>query len=141
MNLFKRFEILENTRNIRGKKYKMIDIIIMIIYRLLCGLTDFIIIADFMKLKEEYFTKLLNLENGTPSHDFLLDLDARIDSKKFMELFIEWTKDIVQNKIGKNISIDGKTIKSSNDKINNENIPYIVSAFIGKIGYQLAKLK
>ena len=83
-----------------------------------------------MKLKEDYFTKLLNLENGTPSHDCLSDLYASIDPKQFMKIFIEWTKDILEKKTGKKISIDGKAIKSATDKINNGNIPYIVSAFI-----------
>ena len=141
MNLFERFEILEDPRDIRGKKYKLIDILIMTIYGLLCGLKDYVNIADFMKLKEDYFTKLLNLENGTPSHDCLSDVFAVIDSKKFMEIFIEWTKDIVKIKTGKKISIDGKAIKSATDKINNGNIPYIVSAFIGEIGISIGQVK
>ena len=93
MNLFERFEVLEDPRDERGKKYKLIDILIMTIYGLLCGLKDFTNIADFMKLKEDYFTKLLNLENGTPSHDCLSDLYASIDPKQFMKIFIEWTKE------------------------------------------------
>ena len=141
MNLFERFEILEDPRDIKGKKYKLIDILIMTIYGLLCGLKDYVNIADFMKLKEDYFTKLLNLENGTPSHDCLSDVFAVIDSKKFMEIFIEWTKDIVKIKTGKKISIDGKAIKSATDKINNGNIPYIVSAFIGEIGISIGQVK
>ena len=141
MNLFEKFEVLEDPRDIRGKKYKLIDILIMTIYGLLCGLKDFTNIADFMKLKEDYFIKLLNLENGTPSHDCLSDIFAAIDSKKFMEIFIEWTKEIVKNKTGKNISIDGKAIKSATDKINNGSIPYIVSAFIGEIGLSIGQVK
>ena len=141
MNLCERFEILEDPRDIRGKKYKLIDILIMTIYGLLCGLKDYVNIADFMKLKEDYFTKLLNLENGTPSHDCLSDVFAVIDSKKFMEIFIEWTKDIVKIKTGKKISIDGKAIKSATDKINNGNIPYIVSAFIGELGISIGQVK
>ena len=141
MNLFERFEVLEDPRDERGKKYKLIDILIMTIYGLLCGLKDFTIIADFMKLKEDYFTKLLNLENGTPSHDCLSDLYASIDPKQFMKIFIEWTKDILEKKTGKKISIDGKAIKSATDKINNGNIPYIVSAFIGEIGLSIGEVK
>ena len=141
MNIFERFEILEDPRDIRGKKYKLIDILIMTIYGLLCGLKDYVNIADFMKLKEDYFTKLLNLENGTPSHDCLSDVFAVIDSKKFMKIFIEWTKDIIKTKTGKKISIDGKAIKSATDKINNGNIPYIVSAFIGEIGLSIGQVK
>lgn len=141
MNLFERFEVLEDPRDERGKKYKLIDILIMTIYGLLCGLKDFTNIADFMKLKEDYFTKLLNLENGTPSHDCLSDLYASIDPKQFMKIFIEWIKDILEKKTGKKISIDGKAIKSATDKINNGNIPYIVSAFIGEIGLSMGEVK
>lgn len=141
MNLFERFEVLEDSRDERGKKYKLIDILIMTIYGLLCGLKDFTNIADFMKLKEDYFTKLLNLENGTPSHDCLSDLYASIDPKQFMKIFIEWTKDILEKKTGKKISIDGNAIKSATDKINNGNIPYIVSAFIGEIGLSMGEVK
>lgn len=141
MNLFERFEVLEDPRDERGKKYKLIDILIMTIYGLLCGLKDFTNIADFMKLKEDYFTKLLNLEKGTPSHDCLSDLYASIDPKQFMKIFIEWTKDILEKKTGKKISIDGKAIKSATDKINNGNIPYIVSAFIGEIGLSIGEVK
>ena len=141
MNLFKRFEILEDPRDERGKRYKLIDILIMTIYGLLCGLKDFTNIADFMKIKEDYFTKLLNLENGTPSHDCLSDLYASIEPKQFMKIFIEWTKDILEKKTGKKISIDGKAIKSATDKINNGNIPYIVSAFIGEIGLSIGEVK
>ena len=141
MNLFERFEVREDPRDERGKKYKLIDILIMTIYGLLCGLKDFTNIADFMKLKEDYFTKLLNLENGTPSHDCLSDLYASIVPKQFMKIFIEWTKDILEKKTGKKISIDGKAIKSATDKINNGNIPYIVSAFIGEIGLSIGEVK
>lgn len=141
MNLFERFEVLEDPRDVRGKKYKLIDILIMTIYGPLFGLKDFVNIADYMKLNEEYFTSLLGLENGTPSHDCLSDLYAKIDSKKFMEIFIDWTKDIVKNRTGKKISIDGKAVKSATDKINNGNIPYIVSAFIGELGLSIGQVK
>ena len=141
VNLFERFEVLEDPRDIRGKKIKLIDILIMTIYGLLFGLKDFVNIADYMKLNEEYFTELLGLENGTPSHDCLSDIYARIDSKKFMEIFIKWTKDIVQQKTGKKISIDGKAVRSATDKINKGNIPYIVSAFIGELGLSIGQVK
>ena len=141
MNLFERFEVLEDPRDIRGKKYKLIDILIMTIYAILCGQEDYVNISYFMKLKEDYFTNLLGLENGTPSHDCLSDLYAKIDSKKFMQIFIEWVKELVKNKTGKIISIDGKAIRNATDKINGGNIPYIVSAFLGDIGLSIGQVK
>ena len=139
--LFERFEVLEDPRDIRGKKYKLIDILIMTIYGILCGLTDFTNIADFLKIKEDYFTQLLNLEHGTPSHDCLSDVFAAIDSKKFMEIFIEWTKEIIKKKTNKNISIDGKAVKSATEAIKGGNTPYIVSAFLGDVGLSIGQVK
>ena len=101
MNLFERFEVLEDPRDIRGKRYKLIDIIIMTIYGILNKHEDFSNIAYFLELNESYFVSLLGIECGkTPSHDCLSDVYAMINPQKFMETFIEWTKDIVAVKSG-----------------------------------------
>lgn len=54
-SLFEHFEILEDPRDIRGKKYELINILILTIYGILCGYTDFTNMTDFLKLNEEYF--------------------------------------------------------------------------------------
>ena len=138
--IFNHFELLEDPRDIRGKKHELINIIIMTIYGILCGYTDFTNLADFLKVHEDYFTKLLDLKNGTPSHDTLSNVFASIDSKIFMQLFIDWIKDIIKDN-GLHISIDGKAIKSSKDKINGGNTPYIVSAFLSDIGISIGQVK
>jgi predicted transposase YbfD/YdcC len=86
--------------------------------------------------------KLLRIEHGkTPSHDCLSDIYAAINPKKFMEVFIEWTKSIVKIKSGKIINIDGKAVREAQDKINGGNIPYIVSAFLSDIGISIGQVK
>lgn len=55
--------------------------------------------------------------------------------------FCCYWQEIVKNRTRKNISIDGKAIKSATDKINNGNIPHIVSAFIGEIGLSIGQVK
>ena len=138
--LFNHFELLEDPRDIRGKKHELVNILIMTIYGILCGYTDFTNLADFLKVHEEYFTKLLNLEHGTPSHDTLSKVFSIIDSKKFLELFIEWINQIIIDN-GLHVSIDGKTVKSARDKINGGNTPYIVSAFLSDIGISIGQVK
>ena len=142
MNLFERFEVLEDPRDIRGKKYKLIDIMIMTIYGILNKHEDFNNIAYFLELNEEYFVRLLDIKCGkTPSHDCLSDVYAAINPQKFMEVFIEWTKDIVKIKSGSIINIDGKAVRDARDKINGGNIPYIVSAFLSGIGISIGQVK
>ena len=93
--LYNHFEVLEDPRDIRGKKHELNNILIMTIYGILCGYADFTNLAFFLKVHEEYFINLLNLQNGTPSHDTLSNVFSIIDNKKFLEIFIDWIKEIV----------------------------------------------
>ena len=69
--MFNHFEVLDDPRDIRGKIYKLINILIMTIYGILCDYNDFNNLADFLKVYENYFINFLNLENRAPSHDTL----------------------------------------------------------------------
>lgn len=139
-SLFNHFEILEDSRDIRGRKHELIDILIMTIYGILNGYTDFDNMADFLFVHKDYFTELLNLKNGTPSHDTLSRVFSIIDSQKFLKIFIEWINEIIKSN-GIHMSIDGKAIKSARDSINGGNTPYIVSAFLSDIGISVGQVK
>lgn len=139
-SLYQHFEILEDPRSNIGKRHELINIIIMSIYGILVGQTDCVSIADFIKIKEDYFIELLNLENGVPSHDTLSRVFGVINPKEFMNIFIEWIKTVVKDK-GKFLNIDGKAVRSATSKINNGNIPYIVSGFIADLGVSIGQVK
>jgi len=138
--LIEHLEVLEDPRDPRGKRHELINILVMAVYGVLSGFTDFVNMADFLELREEYFVKLLNLEYGIPSHDCFSRVFAIIDAKQFMKIFIEWIKDVVQEK-GRFLSIDGKAVKSATDRVNGGNTPYIVSAFLSEIGISVGQLK
>lgn len=131
------FENLEDTRDNRGKKHKLIDIIVMSIYAIICGNTDSENIADWFHLRKDYFTQLLHLENGIPSADTFLRVFAGINPEKFMSLFVEWISSVVSSS-NKVIAIDGKAVKSAAEK---GNIPYIVSAYLIDIGLSFCQVK
>lgn len=139
-SLFNHFEILEDPRDIRGRKHELIDILIMTIYGILNGYTDFDNMADFLFVHNNYFIELLNLKNGTPSHDTLSRVFSIIDSQKFLSIFIKWINEIIE-KNGVHMSIDGKAIKSARDSINGGNTPYIISAFLSDIGISVGQVK
>ena len=139
-SLFNHFEILEDPRDIRGRKHELINILIMTIYGILNGYTDFDNMADFLFVHRDYFIKLLDLNNGTPSHDTLSRVFSIVDSQKFLEIFIEWINEIIKSN-GIHMSIDGKAIKSARDAINGGNTPYIVSAFLSDIGISVGQVK
>jgi predicted transposase YbfD/YdcC len=139
ISVFSEFSAVPDPRDTRGKRYKLIDLLIMVIYGILNGYDDFENLADFLKQNRLYFKNLLLIEK-TPSHDCLSDLFAMINPKQFMEIFIKWITSIVELKTGTIISIDGKAVKSARDKINGGNTPYILSAFLSEIGLSIGQV-
>lgn len=146
-NLIMYFNELTDTRDNRGLKHELTNCIVMTIFGILAGHYDAENIAYFLTLNEDYFIKELNLENGTPSADTLLRIYSLINPEEFMNAFISWVKNIINEKnnlLGnkyKLVSIDGKAIKSATDKINGGNIPYIVSAFLFDLGISIGQVK
>lgn len=134
------FEDMEDIRDNRGKKHKLKDIIVMSIYAILCGNNDSENIADWLELRKEYFIELMNLENGIPSADTFLRVFRAIEPTEFMKLFAMWVNEVLMIK-GEQVAIDGKAIRSAADKINNGNIPYIVSGFLTEIGISIGQVK
>ena len=112
----------------------------MTIYGTLCEYADFVNMVDFLTLHEKYFIHLLNLENSIPSHDMFSRIFYLIDPKQFMNIFIKWIKEVVGQK-GLHIAIDGKAIKSTRDKVNNGNVPYILSGFLCDIDLSIGQIK
>ena len=139
VSLFDKFSVLNDPRDNRGKRYKLMDLIVMVIYGILNGYEDFANLAYFLKQKESYFRNLLLIDK-TPSHDCLSDLFALLDPKKVMEIFIEWISEIVEKQTGAIIALDGKAVRSARDKINGGNTPYILSAYLSEVGISIGQV-
>ena len=139
LSLFGRFAVIADPRDNRGKRYQIMDLLIMVIYGILNGYEDFENMAYWLRLKQPYFQGLL-LIGSTPSHDCLSDLFAAIDPKGFMDIFIEWIRDVVRVQTGATIAFDGKAIRSARDKINGGNTPYIISAYLTGIGISIGQV-
>ena len=139
------FSKLPDSRDNRGLKHELVNIVVMSIYAVLCGYTDAENMAFFMKLQEEDFTKLLDLKHGVPSADTLLRVFAIIEPESFMQMFYCWIRDVL-SVLQKNsdsevqrIAIDGKAIHAAAEK--GGHIPYIISAYLGNYGLSIGQLK
>jgi predicted transposase YbfD/YdcC len=148
-NLKLYFDELEDFRDRRGLRHDLTNIIVMTIYGILLGYSDAESIAFFLELKQDYFAEFLDIPYGTPSADTLLRVYALIPPEKFMEMFSNWVSDIIKLKSKSNddsksktlISIDGKAVRSATDKINDGNIPYVVSGFLTDLGVSIGQIK
>lgn len=139
------FSDLVDSRDNRGLRHTLVDIVVMSIYAVLCGYTDAENMAFFMKLQEPYFSKMLDLKYGVPSADTLLRVFAIIEPEKFMQMFYQWIRDVL-SEIQKNneselqhIAIDGKAVRAA--AVKGGNIPYIISAYLENYGLSIGQLK
>ena len=134
------FSAIEDPRDERGKRHKLLDIFILAIYGLLWGHTDFTNMALELKYKEKYFTKLLGLENGIPSHDTFSAAFSVIDPAEFLECFIQWIVELTRAK-GKHIAIDGKAVRAACEKVYQKKVPMLINAIMVETGICIGQLK
>src|SRR3989442_13851767 len=82
------FAQVEDPRMERTKLHRLRDIIILAICGVICGAEGWVEIEEFGKAKEAWFTELLRLPNGIPSHDTFVQVFALIDPKQFEPSFL-----------------------------------------------------
>ena len=135
------FSTIQDPRVDRQKKHQLQDIFFITLCAVICGADNWVAIEEFGHAKEEWFTDLLGLQYGIPSHDTLGDVFAAIDSEQFSECFSNWVTDLTNLTDGEVIAIDGKCIRRSLDKASNKAAIHMVSAWARQNGLVLGQVK
>ena len=133
------FAHVEDPRMERTKRHRLRDIIVLAICGVLCGAEGWVEIEEFGKAKEAWFTELLKLPNGIPSHDTFGRVFSLIDPKQFEASFLQWVQGLSQTLKGV-IAIDGKTLRRSHDQGQGKKALHVVSAWAVENRLVLAQL-
>jgi predicted transposase YbfD/YdcC len=132
--------MIEDPRDDRGKLHRLIDILILAVYGMLWGHTDFTNMAKELKYHEDYFVDLLGLLNGIPSHDTFSAVFSVINPQEFLECFLSWTAGITSAK-GKHVAIDGKAVRAACDKVHGGQVPYLVNTYVAELGLCIGQIR
>src|SRR5258706_5568730 len=122
------FAQVEDPRMDRTKLHRLRDIIILAMCGVICGAEGWVEIEEFGKAKQAWFTELLQLPNGIPSHDTFGRVFALMDPKQFEASFLHWVQGISTAVPGV-IAIDGKTLRRSHDHAAGKKALHLVSAW------------
>ena len=133
------FAQVEDPRMERTKLHRLRDIIILAICGVICGAEGWVEIEEFGKAKEAWFTELLDLPNGIPSHDTFGRVFARLDPKQFEASFVQWVQGISKTIQGV-VAIDGKTLRRSHNRSAGKKALHLVSAWAVENRLVLAQL-
>ncbi len=100
-------------------------------------------IAIYYKAKQDILKKTyhLELENGTPTEDTFQRIFAIIKPGKFEKCFIKLVKSVIDIKEQEIVSIDGKTLKGTQDKEDNRNVIHMVSVWASNAEVVLGQIR
>ncbi len=128
-SLFEHFSSLPDPRLDRQKKHQLPDILFITICAVLSGADNWVMIEEFGKSKEDWFTDTLKLQNGIPSHDTFGYVFSALDINLFSQCFTQWVADLASLSSGEVVAIDGKTVRRSLDRASGKAAIHMVSAW------------
>ena len=115
-NLIESFRSVSDPRIDRRKLYPLIEVLFLTTSAVLSGFEEWDEIVDFGEEKLTWLRKYLPFTNGIPSHDTVNRVISLIDYRAFETCFINWTTMDIELAQGTVISIDGKKIRGSATK-------------------------
>ena len=95
-SIIKHLSSIPDPRLNRRKRHKLGDVFFIALCASICGANDWVAVETFGKAKQVWFTELLDLENGIPSHDTFGNVFAVIDTQMFSEHFSRWLTDLTE---------------------------------------------
>src|SRR5215210_1220707 len=132
------FATLADPRVERGREHRLMDILTITLCAVICGADDWVAVATFGELKEEWLRTFLALPNGIPSHDTFGRVFRLLDPDELRRCFLEWVRAVVgESGIGGEagglgpqvVAIDGKTLRRSHDRGSGKGPLHLVGAW------------
>ena len=130
---------IEDERNSQGKRHSLLHVLVISVCAILHGYNDFDDKYDYGKGNEAWFDNLLGLWFGIPCTRTINNIFRIIPADTFLTLFMKRIDEIIGEKTGHQIIIDGKAIRAATDKAHNGSVPYIVSAYIADMGISIGQ--
>lgn len=136
----KHFGKIKDSRDKRGLRHHLRDILVITILAVICGADEFTEIEEYGNSKKEFLATFLELPNGIPSHDTFGRVFAVLDPDEFRICFVDWVKSLCEIH-GDIVNIDGKALRRSYDTASDKSMIYMVSAWANKNNLVLGQVK
>jgi predicted transposase YbfD/YdcC len=107
------FAKLQDPRRAHRRLHRLQDILVIALCAVIAGAQDWQQIETFGRKRRDWLDKLLELPNGTPSHDTFERVFNRLKPQAFQACFREWVQAISSALRIKHVAIDGKTLRGS----------------------------
>ena len=134
------FDALEDPRIDRKKLYPLSEILLVVLCGSICGAQSWRDFVTFGEAKVDYLKRFSPFKNGIPSKNTFARVLSILDPESFRRCFIQWVQSF-QKAVEGVIAIDGKTLRKSFDKANEQSAIHMVSAFASSTKLVLGQQK
>src|SRR5271157_4703312 len=134
------FEDLPDYRQKGKVAYPLDEVLLVMLAAALAGAETVADIARFGRAKLTFLRRFRPFANGTPSHDQLGIILAKLDPVAFQRCFVAWAAGLTKTS-AEVIAIDGKTVRRSYQKKGAEEPIHVVSAFAARQRMVLGQVK
>ena len=139
--LRKECEKLEDPRKPGGNtRHALFSILAIPLLAVICGCQEWIEVEDYGKSKEEWLSTFLDLQNGVPSDDTYRRLFEALKPTQLENLYREWVRPYVGTCLGKQVAIDGKTVRGASHGWGVESRLHLLSAWVREDGISMGQL-
>src|SRR5687768_2827553 len=127
------FETIIDPRIERTRRHVLQDILVIALCAMIANANTWVDIERYGKTKLDFLRRFLELPNAIPSHDTFSRVFARLDPAALLVCLQNWLNDLHKKwggkKRGKQVAIDGKTLRGSHDGEARPNALHLVSAW------------
>ena len=131
--------IPDERRHSGNWKHRLSDVLVICLLGIICGHETWEEIWDYAKAKRLFLWKRLGFRHGIPSPSTMRRIMGMIKPEALEEVYRQWVKPYIRNCIGKQICVDGKTIRGASN-MGAVNI-HMVSAWIAEDGISMGQIK
>jgi predicted transposase YbfD/YdcC len=133
-------ESVADPRINRGKRHKLVDILVIALCGFLAGCEGWVDVELFGISKQRWLEKFLELPNGIPSHDTFGRVFALLDPHQLVRVLRQFVQVVTGSLQGEGVAIDGKTLGRSGDSMTDKEALHLVSAWATEHGVVLGQV-
>lgn len=140
--LFRRFEIIEDPRIDRHKRYPLINILVFTFVAILSDQQSWYQIFAFSKANLDWFGQFIDISSGVPSHDTFRRVFSLLNPSYLEQAIICWTEELrlkSRMKDQRIVILDGKALKGVPWKVNDRQL-YVLNAWDAEANFFLGQL-
>lgn len=124
------FDEIADPRVQRTRRHRLTDVLVVVLLGTVVGCPGWDSIERFASAREGELREILTLPGGIPSADTLRRVMKAVDPTALSKVLTSWTDALCETFAGKQVAIDGKSIRGTLEAASGQGALHVVNAWV-----------